>query len=179
MSTTKLISKKAVFLDRDGVINRVIFRGSSKPIAPWELDEFCFEEDIYSPLIEIKKMGYYLFVVTNQPDLTKGFVSQETMKQFHKKISDNLPIDEISVCPHVNESNCFCRKPKPGMIMDLAKKYKIDLGSSYMVGDSWKDISAGLSAGCKTVLIRKTYNTGVKAEIFIDKLRCLIPLLKN
>ena len=123
-------SSKAVFLDRDGIINRVVFRDSNKPIAPWTEDEFTFETNINIPLNEIKNTGYYLFVVTNQPDLYKGLLSQEIMELFHKKISETFPIDEISVCPHIDEHKCFCRKPKPGMILALAKKYNIDLESS-------------------------------------------------
>jgi len=179
MNDTIVRSSKAVFLDRDGIINRVVFRGSSKPIAPWTIDEFTFETDINMPLNEIKNSGYYLFVVTNQPDLSKGLVSPEVVTLFHKRISDELPIDEISVCPHIDEHNCFCRKPKPGMILALAKKYNIDLKSSYMVGDTWKDISAGSAAGCKTVLIKRPYNSEVKAEIIINRLGHLITIIKN
>jgi len=179
MNDTIVRSSKAVFLDRDGIINRVVFRGSSKPIAPWTIDEFTFETDINMPLNEIKNSGYYLFVVTNQPDLSKGLVRPEVVTLFHKRISDELPINEISVCPHIDDHNCLCRKPKPGMILDLAKKYNIDLEESFMVGDTWKDISAGSTAGCKTVLIKKPYNTIVKAEIIIDHLRDLATLIKN
>ena len=109
---------KAVFLDRDGVINNVIFRNGNtlKPIAPWSMKEFRLIPGIEKPLFDLSKSGFKLFIVTNQPDIAKGVISQTFVEKVNKNILRDLPIDEIKVCPHVDLNGCDCRKPKSGMI---------------------------------------------------------------
>jgi len=158
--------QKAVFLDRDGVINKVIFRNgnSSKPIAPWNLKEFSLLPGIKFSLINLKKIGFKLFVVTNQPDVAKGIIDFSFITKVNTIISRELPIDEIRVCPHVDSDGCHCRKPKPGMILSLAKKWDIDCKNSFLIGDNWKDIEAGKKAGSTTFLLEKHYNNDVEAD---------------
>ena len=150
------------------MINQVVFRGSTKPIAPWTLDEFKLEKGIDEAMSSLKASGFAIFVVTNQPDISKGYITQDTLSAFHNTIRERFPIQEISICYHVDSDNCSCRKPKPGMLLELRDKYDIKMDSSYMVGDSWKDIAAGEAAGCNSILLRRSYNQGVHAGRIID-----------
>ena len=158
--------QKPVFLDRDGVINKVVFRNgnSQKPIAPWSLKEFSLLPSIKLPLLNLKKFGFKLFVVTNQPDIAKGIIDHSFIAEVNAVISRELPIDEIRVCPHVDSDGCHCRKPKPGMILSLAKKWDIDCKNSFLIGDSCKDIDAGKKVGVTTFLLKRHYNKGANAD---------------
>ena len=173
--------KKAIFFDRDGVINEVIFRGgnNSKPIAPWKIEEFKLIPDIKKPLEKLGQMGFHLFVVTNQPDIPKGIVKFRTVKKMNDIVLNKLPINEIMVCPHIDNDNCNCRKPKPGMIISLAKKWGINLEDSFLIGDNWKDIESGKAAGCRTILIDKLYNKTVKADYRVENLTMSVEVVKS
>jgi len=146
----------AVFLDRDGVLNRSMIR-DRRPYAPTCMEEFVLLPGVVEGTQLLKKKGFLLIVVTNQPDVGKGTIRREVVEEMHKKLQELLPVDEIKACYHVDSDQCECRKPKPGMLIDAASKWSIDLSHSFMVGDRWRDISAGKAAGCKTILIRSDY----------------------
>ncbi len=143
----------AVFLDRDGVINRAIVR-DRKPYPPSRLEDVIFPLGTFEAIQSLRSSGYLVIVVTNQPDVTKGIQSKEVVEAIHGFIRQQLQVDDIKVCYHDDEDNCNCRKPKPGMITAASQEYSIDLAGSYMVGDRWRDIEAGKAAGCKTILLR-------------------------
>jgi D-glycero-D-manno-heptose 1,7-bisphosphate phosphatase len=147
---------RAVFLDRDGVINANVERGG-RPVAPRLLDEFHILPDAKSALDRLKHAGFLLVVVTNQPDVAKGLTNKADILEMHAQIRRQLPVDEIVVCYHVDCDNCSCRKPKPGMLLDAARKHNIDLSRSYIVGDRWRDIEAGRRAGCYAIFIDYGY----------------------
>jgi D-glycero-D-manno-heptose 1,7-bisphosphate phosphatase len=147
---------RAVFLDRDGVINRVVLRGG-RPYAPTVLEEFEFLPGVREAVHTLSYSGLRVIVVTNQPDVAKGLVRREVVDAMHEKILSVLPIDEIKVCYHVDDDACGCRKPKPGMLLDASEKWSLNLSMSYMVGDRWRDIEAGRAAGCKTILVGDGY----------------------
>jgi len=144
--------KKAIFLDRDGVLNKLVMN-NGKGRAPYNLEDF----DLYPGVIEachkIKKSDFLTIIVTNQPDVARGWVPRESVEIINNKIKELLPIDDIKICFHTNEDNCLCRKPMPGMILDAAAAWGIDLKNSYMIGDRFGDIAAGVSAGCMTFLV--------------------------
>ena len=165
------MKKKAVFLDRDGVINEVIFRDNVKPIAPWSIEEFKLCDGITEPLRELKNSGYLLFVVSNQPDISKGLIDIQVVQQMNDIIASQFPIKKVVFCPHEDRHNCSCRKPKPGMLIKLAEEFGVDLKRSYMIGDNWKDIVAGEAAGCKTILIKRAYNKTVNADYSVQSLQ--------
>jgi transaldolase len=148
---------QAIFLDRDGVINRAIVR-DGKPYPPAGLDELEILQDVPLALRKLKEAGYRLIVVTNQPDVARGKQSKSVVEQIHKKLFDVLPIDDILVCYHDDSDQCDCRKPAPGLLFRAAKQYDIDLNSSFMIGDRWRDIQAGQSAGCTTIWIDCHYD---------------------
>ena len=148
--------RRAVFLDRDGVINRAVVR-NGKPFPPSSADELEMLPDVSAALGELKRHGFELLVVTNQPDVARGTQSQETVERIHQKLASALPLDGIFVCYHSDEDRCACRKPKPGLLLEVARKHGIDISRSFMVGDRWRDVEAGHNAGCKTILIDSGY----------------------
>lgn len=109
-------------------------------------------------LTTLKAKGYYLFVVTNQPEIARGTLRRDDLEEMHRFLSESLPIDKIYVCMHDDEDRCDCRKPKPGLILQAAKEWNIDLGASYMIGDRWKDVEAGARAGCTTILVKGPFS---------------------
>ena len=148
---------KAVFLDRDGVINKAqIING--KPYPPKSLSQLKIISGVRNALIALHNAGYLLIVITNQPDVSRGITSKETVDEMNDYLSKNLPLDDFLTCYHDDCDNCDCRKPKPGNILLAAKKYNIDLHQSYMIGDRWRDIEAGKSAKCMTMFIDYKYN---------------------
>jgi D-glycero-D-manno-heptose 1,7-bisphosphate phosphatase len=149
--------KRAVFLDRDGVINRAIVRGG-KPYAPASLKDLVILPGVVESLQFLHESGWLVFVVTNQPDVARGLVSQSSVEEINQFLKNNLLIDDIRVCYHDNCDDCVCRKPKPGSLLALADKYEVDLSASFMVGDRWSDIEAGKSAGCKSIFIDNEYS---------------------
>jgi len=151
-------ARRAVFLDRDGVINRALER-KAKPYPPRSLAEFEILPEVPAACAKLKPAGFLLVVVTNQPDVGRGTLKQEIVEMIHAEMCRRLPIDRVEVCYHPGRgrSDCDCRKPKPGMLLRAAKELGIDLAQSWMVGDRWRDIDCGHAAGCRTVFIDRGY----------------------
>jgi len=154
---------RAVFLDRDGVVNRAVIR-DGKPFPPASLEELEITPGTESALQDLKKRGFKLIIVTNQPDVARGLTSQAAVEKINQALATSLSLDDVFVCYHSDENNCDCRKPKPGMLLEAAQKHNIDLSRSYMVGDRWRDIDAGHNAGCKTILVDSGYNERAPAR---------------
>ncbi len=150
--------KKAIFLDRDGVLNQTVFR-NGKPRAPYTLEEFSLFEGVKEAIQLFRELDYVLIVVTNQPDVARGWVSREAVEMVNNKIRELIHLDDIKICFHTEKDNCQCRKPRPGMLMEAANEWKIDFKESFMIGDRHSDVEAGLSAGCKTILIGEGDNS--------------------
>ena len=159
-------SKKAIFLDRDGVLNKVVFR-EGKPGSPRSLEEFHLREEVPYVLERLYQLGYRLFVVSNQPDVSRGLLEKHILDSMAKRLKDTLPIERVLHCIHDDRDNCQCRKPKAGMLHKIADCHGIELESSFLVGDSWKDIVAGSEAGCKTILLSYQYNLEVESDFRI------------
>lgn len=149
-------SAKAVFLDRDGVLTIPLFR-DGRSFAPLKLEEFELYPGIAGGLKALKRQGFLLVVVTNQPEVGRGRLGQETLREMHRRLSAVLPVDAIKVCPHIPEDRCNCRKPLPGMLLEAAKEFEIRLSASYMVGDRAGDIAAGHAAGCRSIFVDLGY----------------------
>lgn len=155
-TATVVESRRAVFLDRDGVLNRAVLR-NGKPHSPASVSELELTTDAKSVLLNLKEQGYKLLVVTNQPDVSRGITPRETVEGINRQLANALPVDEIFVCYHSDEDACDCRKPKPGLLQQAARRHGIDLAASFMVGDRWRDVEAGQNAGCRTILIDDGY----------------------
>lgn len=148
---------KAVFLDRDGVINESAVR-DGKPYAPRLLSEFRLFQGVPEAIADLKKAGFIVIVVTNQPDVGHGFIEQSTLDAMHSQLKTSAPVDEILVCPHRQDAGCDCRKPKPGLILDAMQRWNIQAEGSYMVGDRWNDVVAGKAAGLYTIFLDRGYS---------------------
>lgn len=149
-------SQRAVFLDRDGVLNRSVVR-DGKPFPPASVSEVEILPGVGEALQKLKKAGFMTIVATNQPDVARGTQSREAVEEINDFLMAELDLDETMVCYHDNKDACRCRKPLPGLLVAAAEKYGIDLSASFMVGDRWRDIDAGSSAGCRTILIEYGY----------------------
>lgn len=147
---------KAVFLDRDGVINRAIVR-DGKPYPPADLSQLEILPGVESAVQALKAAGYLLIVVTNQPDVARGTVRRETVEEINAHLGERLQLDEFRTCYHDSGDGCDCRKPLPGSIFAAATRHSIDLRQSFMVGDRWRDIEAGEAAGCQALFIDYGY----------------------
>lgn len=147
---------QAVFLDRDGVINRAVVR-DGRPYPPATLDDLELLPGVAEAATELHKAGFRLIVVTNQPDVATGVQRLDVVEAMHNHLRQILPIDDIKVCYHTDQHGCSCRKPKPGMLLQASAEWGLDLEQSIMVGDRWRDIEAGQAAGCKSILIKNTY----------------------
>ena len=158
-------SQRAVFLDRDGVINQPkIIDG--KPYAPLSIEEFVILPEVPEACAKLKRNGFLLVVATNQPDVGRGTLQQEVVEQIHRYMCSRLPLDRVEVCYHpgFNDSECDCRKPKPGLLLRAASEFDIDLRASWMIGDRWRDIDCGHAAGCRTILIDYHYDEPLRQQ---------------
>ncbi|MGA7805244.1 D-glycero-alpha-D-manno-heptose-1,7-bisphosphate 7-phosphatase [Bradyrhizobium sp.] len=143
---------RAVFLDRDGVLNANIER-DGRPVAPWRREDFRILPGVPEAVGELKRAGFVTVVVTNQPDIANGRTQPATLAAMHEELRRHVEIDDIRVCPHVDADACACRKPKPGMIEDAAAEHSVALDQSWLVGDRWRDIAAAHAAGCRSILV--------------------------
>jgi D-glycero-D-manno-heptose 1,7-bisphosphate phosphatase len=152
------VKVRAVFLDRDGVVNRALER-DARPYPPGTLAEFEILPGVAAACAKLKAAGFLLVVATNQPDVGRGTLQQEVVEKIHAHMTAQLPIDRVEVCFHSGEDapGCDCRKPKPGMLLRAARELGIDLAQSWMVGDRWRDVDCGRAAGCKTIFIDRGY----------------------
>jgi D-glycero-D-manno-heptose 1,7-bisphosphate phosphatase len=156
-------TRPAVFLDRDGVLNHVVVR-DGLPGSPRTIDELRLVEDL-DAVNRLAEAGRLVFITTNQPDLARGHVSTDLMEQMLDRIRTRVHIDDTRVCAHEDADACACRKPRPGMLLDLARHWHVDLARSWMIGDMWRDVDAARAAGCRSVLIRRDYNRGTAADV--------------
>jgi D-glycero-D-manno-heptose 1,7-bisphosphate phosphatase len=145
-----------VFLDRDGVINRALVR-EGRPYPPASPRELEILPGVPEALRRLKAAGYLLVVVTNQPDVARGTTTREAVERLNGALAAALPIDDFRVCYHDEADACPCRKPAPGLLIEAARAFSVELARSYVVGDRWRDVEAGRRAGCKTVFVDHGY----------------------
>jgi D-glycero-D-manno-heptose 1,7-bisphosphate phosphatase len=144
--------RRAVFLDRDGVINETVFR-DGKPRAPDRVKEFRIFPGVREACERLRAAGFLLVVVTNQPDVSRGWLTRESVEAMNEIVARELRVDDIQVCYHDDADGCDCRKPKPGMLLKVARALDIDLRASFLVGDREGDIFASQAAGCVAILV--------------------------
>ncbi|MBI2989742.1 MAG: HAD-IIIA family hydrolase [Candidatus Magasanikbacteria bacterium] len=176
--------RRAVFLDRDGVINETIDRGEHFEVLgkkvrfspPFFYHEFHLRDGVKEALERMGELGYLRILVTNQPDRAYGMITEEEYQKIMAVVAA-LPFDDIFVCPHTRYDNCACKKPKPGMLLEAGKKWGIDFSRSYIIGDTKADTEAGEAVGSKTVLIDYSYNKDLVSDIRVNGLLDAIPYL--
>lgn len=147
---------RAIFLDRDGVLNRSEVR-NGKPYAPRRLEDFEILPDVPDACKKLVNAGYLLIVVTNQPDIGNGLVDPAVVDAMHKQLQKALPLTAIYTCPHKQTDGCTCRKPAPGLLLQAKTTHEIDMAQSYMVGDRKSDVEAALAVGVTPVFIDYKY----------------------
>jgi D-glycero-D-manno-heptose 1,7-bisphosphate phosphatase len=147
------MTERAVFLDRDGVVNRAVIV-AGRPYPPASLEELEILPGVADAIDDCHRSGFRVIVVTNQPDVATGRQSRAVVEVMHDSLRRRLALDDIYTCYHTDQDACACRKPQPGMLLDAARKWSVRLDESFMVGDRWRDIEAGHRAGCKTIWVR-------------------------
>ncbi len=178
MKRLALTMEKAIFLDRDGVINKVVLK-NNKPFSPNRFEDFEFLDGVKDILQKFKEKGFLNIIITNQPDIARGRMDWETLEMMHCYTKANLPVDDIFVCPHDDIDDCCCRKPKPGLLFEAAKKCNIDLKDSFLIGDQGKDVEAGRCAGCTTILIDCPYNKKQDSDFKVSDLYSAVEIILN
>ncbi len=165
---------KAVFLDRDGTLNKAVLNRPDlpeKPItAPFKFEELEFVPHLQEALGIMRDAGYKLIVITNQPDVANGYLTQHEWEKIHFTVMREVEPDDWIACRHRSVDKCKYKKPSPEMILAMAEKWDIDLTKSYMIGDTSNDTIAGKAAGCKTILIRWPYNLGTETDFIVPSL---------
>ncbi len=147
---------RAIFLDRDGVINQVTVR-EGRPYPPANLEHFEVLPGVPEAIKSLRDAGFKIIVVTNQPDVATGAQRREVVEAMHQKLWMLGLCDDIKTCYHTDSHGCECRKPKPGMLIQAAQEWGVNLAESYMVGDRWRDVAAGNAVGCFTYFIDYKY----------------------
>jgi D-glycero-D-manno-heptose 1,7-bisphosphate phosphatase len=155
--------KRAVFLDRDGVINKATVR-DGKPYPPASLEEFQLLPGVEESMRALRRAGFVVIVTTNQPDVGSGVQRKDVVEAMHDRLSAAGLCDDIRVCYHIAEDRCECRKPKPGMLIAAAHAWNIDLSRSFLVGDRWRDVDAAKAAGCYAFFIDYGYREHLRAQ---------------
>ncbi len=144
--------QKVVFLDRDGVLNRAFPEGgTTRP--PMSVAELELLPGVTDALARLRNAGFTLVVVTNQPDVARGKQTRAAVEAINATLSAELPLLDVFSCYHDTADKCVCRKPKPGMLLDAAAKWDLDLATAFLIGDRWSDIAAAHAAGCRGVLV--------------------------
>jgi D-glycero-D-manno-heptose 1,7-bisphosphate phosphatase len=150
-------SRPAVFLDRDGVLNEAFIR-DGVPTPPRSVAEFRLLPGVVDACTDLKRAGFALVVVTNQPDIARGTQTQAEVDLMHEQLRSLVPVDDVCVCPHDDVDACACRKPQPGMLLAAAERLGLDLARSACVGDRWRDVEAARRAGVTAIYVDCNYD---------------------
>lgn len=159
--------KKAVFIERDGILNEVK-AGPKHQIAPLTLEEFKLIKTAEPALQKLKKAGFVLIVTTNQPGLSRGYQSRRELDRMHDLVRRAFPIDDLLICPHDEADHCPCRKPRPGLLIEAAFKWHLNLDHSFVVSDKWQDAEAARTAGCTSLLLKSPWVGNVHHDFVLS-----------
>ena len=155
--------RRGVFLDRDGLLNQPVVR-DGKPYPPATLAQFHLLPDALEAVAALRQRGFWLCVVTNQPDVARGTQERTIVEAMHALLLRASPIHQIYVCYHDDADQCQCRKPRPGLLLAAAAEHNISLDTSYMIGDRWRDIDCGHAAKCTTILVDRGYREPLRMQ---------------
>ena len=158
---------KAVFLDRDGVINQALVL-DGKPYSPKTIKEFKLLDGVIESINLLRNFGFEIVVVTNQPEVSRGNIDLIFVEEIHNQIQKFTQINNYYICPHDDEDQCECRKPKSGLLVKAAKELNLDLTKCFLVGDRWKDIQAGQEVGCQCFFINYKYAESLPSQPFSE-----------
>jgi len=159
-----MMLRPAVFLDRDGVLVRPLVR-DNLAYAPLRREDFELLAGGAEAVASLRAAGFVVVVITNQPEVRRGTLDPALLAEFHQRLRETAPVDDILTCCHDDRDGCPCRKPKPGMILEAARSHGLDLARSFLVGDTDKDLGAAQAAGVPFVLIDAPYNTHLEVPL--------------
>lgn len=162
--------RRAVFLDRDGVLAEAIVRADGKAYAPTRVEDFVLVADAAAQVGRLRAAGFLCIVFTNQPELANGLLQRADLDEMHRRMLAVLPLDGVLVCPHDRSEGCRCHKPATGLLEDAAARWNVDLEASYAIGDRWRDIGAGRAAGCYAILIERPYSGDCDPHLRVETL---------
>jgi D-glycero-D-manno-heptose 1,7-bisphosphate phosphatase len=168
--------KPAVFIERDGILNQARVERQQQ-VSPLTLDQFHLNTQTASLLHELKAAGLLLIVTTNQPGLSRGYQSRRELDRMHQSLKTAFPIDDLLLCPHEDADRCPCRKPKPGLLIEAAHKWGIDLNRSFVISDKWQDAEAARRAGATSLLVQSPWLGDCHHDFVLPDLSCLIDKL--
>jgi D-glycero-D-manno-heptose 1,7-bisphosphate phosphatase len=144
--------KAAVFIERDGILNHDCVEGN-KPVSPLSLDQLSPRTESIEPLRKLRSAGFVLIATTNQPQLSRGELSRRELERMNDTLRHIFCLDDFLICPHDSADFCPCRKPKPGLLLEAAFKWHVNMDQSFVLGNKWQDAEAAHNAGCTSVLI--------------------------
>lgn len=168
--------KRAVFLDRDGVLAEAVVR-DGRALAPLTLDEFKVVAEAGAHVARLRQAGLLCILFTNQPELARGLLAPETLEAMHRRLTAEVELDDLYVCPHTPDDGCECHKPKIGMLRAAAERWGVSLANSYVIGDRWRDIGAGQAAGCYSILVERVYSACENADARVATLAQAVDLV--
>ncbi len=170
------MGRRAVFLDRDGVLVQTLVR-DNRAFAPVSLEEFRLEKNAGLYVARLGQANLLPIVFTNQPEVARGIIAAAVLEEMHERLRKAVPVEDIFVCVHDSKDGCECRKPKPGMLHAAAEKWEIDLKRSFVVGDRWSDVEAGRAVGCYTILIERSYSGQARPDERVSDLASAVDLV--
>jgi D-glycero-D-manno-heptose 1,7-bisphosphate phosphatase len=164
--------KRAVFIERDGILNEVR-PGPKNQIAPLTLEEFKVNKAAEPGLRKLKAAGFVLIVTSNQPGLSRGYQSRRELDRMHDIVKRSFPVDDIIICPHDEADHCPCRKPRPGLFIEAAFKWHLNLDHSFVISDKWQDAEAARTAGCTSLLLKSPWVGNVHHDFVLPDLEAI------
>jgi len=165
--------KLAVFIERDGVLNKVRIERQHQ-VSPLTLEEFHVHTEAAPLLQKLTAIGLVIVATTNQPGLSRGYQNRRELDRMHDQLRRLLPLDDILVCPHDETDRCPCRKPKPGLLVEAAFKWKLDLDRSFVISDKWQDAEAARTAGCTSLLLNSPWHGAVHRDFVLPDLSTIV-----
>jgi D-glycero-D-manno-heptose 1,7-bisphosphate phosphatase len=165
--------KLGVFIERDGVLNQVRVERQHQ-VSPLTLEEFRVNTDAAPLLKKLKAAGLVLIATTSQPGISRGYQNRRELDRMHDQLRRLLPLDDLLLCAHDETDRCPCRKPKPGLLVEAAFKWKIDLDRSYVISDKWQDAEAARTAGCTSLLISSPWVGNVHRDFVLPDLGAVV-----
>jgi D-glycero-D-manno-heptose 1,7-bisphosphate phosphatase len=168
-----ILMKLCVFLERDGVLNRVRLE-RQRMVAPLTMDEFEIKPEAAPLLEKLKAGGLVLIATTNQPGLSRGYQSRRELDRMHDSLRRTLPLDDILVCPHDETDRCPCRKPNPGLFVEAGFKWNLNLEHCFVISDKWHDAEAAWAAGCMSLLLESPWTGSVHHDFLLPNLAAAV-----
>ena len=158
--------KLGVFIERDGVLNEARTERQHQ-VSPLTLEEFRVRAEVNPLLKKLKAAGFLVIATTNQPGLSRGYQARRELDRMHDLLRKNLALDDLLVCPHDETDRCPCRKPKPGLLVEAAFKWHLDLDRSFVISDKWQDAEAARTAGCTSLLLQSPWIRTVHRDFLL------------